>query len=194
MEQRNIGLFGVVFKLISKGLYDSFSIFKSWMHRWKSLGGRNLEVFSLWKEKIFQIFFQVLFQFLSPCGFSFTNQCEVDRYFRTNAVQTTEIIHFFIWLIFCLISSGQDEDSGAGSGERLSSWLGEKQRGTDSPLLTARWSPTVQGTRVSPGVLFKGVNIGTGRCGMEEQSSLQVEPAHAHCDLRAVPDHALRYI
>lgn len=40
----------------------------------------------------------------------------------------------------------QDEDSGGGSGERLSSWLGEEQGGTDSTLLTARWSQTIQGT------------------------------------------------
>lgn len=38
----------------------------------------------------------------------------------------------------------QDEDSGGGSGERLSSWLGEEQGGTDSTLF--RWSQTIQGT------------------------------------------------
>lgn len=52
----------------------------------------------------------------------------------------------------------QDEDSGGGSGERLSSWLGEEQGGTDSTL--SRWSQTIQGTWISPEVLFGGVSVG----------------------------------
>lgn len=56
--------------------------------------------FIMERENILGVFFQVVFQFLSPRGFSFMNLCEADRYCRTNVVQTTEIIHFYIWLIF----------------------------------------------------------------------------------------------